>query len=214
MKSIEYLHESYVFGRRVRRLSALLADLMPTGARCLDVGSGSGEIDRAILDRRPDLYLRGVDIVARDGAAVSTETFDGATLPNSDDSYDVVQFVDVLHHVENPASLLLEAIRVTRRFVVIKDHLLEGILAEPTLRFMDRVGNRRFGVPLPFRYLTRREWHDLFQTTNLSVDVWIGALRLYPWPASVVFDRSLHFVARLAIARTERPGRGSASTSA
>lgn len=214
MKSIEYLHDSYVFGRRVRRLSALLADLMPAGARCLDVGSGSGKIGRAILDRRPDLHLCGVDIVARDDTAIPTQTFDGATLPDSDDSYDVVQFVDVLHHVEDPATLLLEAIRVTRRFVVIKDHLREGVLAGPTLRFMDRVGNRRFGVPLRFRYLTRREWRDLFQTTSLSVDVWIGALRLYPWPASVLFDRSLHFVARLAIARTEQADRGHASTSA
>jgi len=45
MKPIEQIHESYVFGRRVRRLSTLLADLMPSGARCLDVGSGS-EVER------------------------------------------------------------------------------------------------------------------------------------------------------------------------
>lgn len=203
MKPIEQIHESYVFGRRVRRLSTLLADLMPSGARCLDVGSGSGKVGRAILDQRPDLDLRGIDIAVRDGTAISTQSFDGATLPERDDSYDVVQFVDVLHHVENPATLLREAARVTRGFVVIKDHLLEGILAGPTLRLMDRVGNRRFGVPLPFNYLTRGEWHKLFRSANLFLDVWIGALCLYPWPASMIFDRSLHFVARLAIARAE-----------
>lgn len=203
MKTLEHIHESYVFGRRVQRLSMLLADLMPSGARCLDVGSGSGKVGSAILERRPDIALHGIDIALRDGAAIPTKAFNGATIPEADGSYDVVQFVDVLHHVNDPATLLLEATRVTRRFVLIKDHLLEGILAGATLRLMDRVGNRRFGVPLPFNYLPQREWDRLFQSVNLSLDVWSSALGLYPWPASIVLDRSLHFVARLAIGRPE-----------
>jgi hypothetical protein len=95
------------------------------------------------------------------------------------------------------SDLLAEAARVARRAVVIKDHLREGLLADATLRFMDRVGNRRHGVALPHNYWTRDRWREAFQRCGLAVDRWSERLGLYPWPAAWVFDRSLHFVARM-----------------
>jgi hypothetical protein len=114
-----------------------------------------------------------------------------------------VTFVDVLHHTDDPMVLLREAVRVTRRTVVIKDHDRSGLLAAPTLRLMDRVGNARFGVHLPYTYWPRRRWLEAFDVLDLRVTVWETRLGLYPWPAVLVFGRSLHFLARLA----RSPGR-------
>jgi SAM-dependent methyltransferase len=105
--------------------------------------------------------------------------------------------VDVLHHAEDPLALLREAARVARTAVAIKDHLREGLAANATLRFMDWVGNGRFGVRLPYRYWTREEWREAFAETGLVVEHWNEKLALYAPPASLLFDRSLHFVARL-----------------
>jgi hypothetical protein len=90
---------------------------------------------------------------------------------------------------------------VARRAVVLKDHTADGVLAGPTLRFMDRVGNARHGVSLPYTYWPRRRWLEAFDELGLAVEGWDKDLGLYPAPASWVFGRSLHFVARLGVRR-------------
>jgi hypothetical protein len=61
------------------------------------------------------------------------------------------------------------------------------------LAFMDRVGNSRHGVALPFNYVGRQEWLAAFRTLDLTIERWVGTVRLYPRPASWVFGRGLHF---------------------
>jgi ubiquinone/menaquinone biosynthesis C-methylase UbiE len=123
--------------------------------------------------------------------------FDGKRIPFDDDTFDAVTLVDVLHHADDPIQLLRESRRVSRRSVLIKDHTRTGILADATLRFMDRVGNARHGVALPYKYFSREEWDQAFAEVGLSIASWEKRLNLYPFPASVVFGRSLHFVAEL-----------------
>jgi hypothetical protein len=106
-------------------------------------------------------------------------------------------FVDVLHHAEDPQALLAEGVRVSRDWVLVKDHLREGLLAGATLRFMDRVGNSRYGVPLPYAYWKRARWDAAFTALGLERRFWSERLGLYPFPLGFVFERSLHFVALL-----------------
>jgi SAM-dependent methyltransferase len=136
--------------------------------------------------------------MSRLAARIPAFRFDGAVLPLKNEAVDTVVIVDVLHHVEDPAAILAEAVRVARHHVVMKDHLREGLFAQSTLRFMDWVGNARYGVALPYNYLNRSEWRTIFQRVGLEPEVWNERLNLYPPPLSWVFERSLHFVARLA----------------
>jgi hypothetical protein len=106
-------------------------------------------------------------------------------------------FVDVLHHTEDPNHLLREAVRVARQGLLIKDHTLTGFLASPTLRLMDRVGNQRHGVALPYNYWTQQQWLQSIESLSLKIGAWKSKLGLYAPPANWLFDRSLHFVARL-----------------
>ena len=112
-------------------------------------------------------------------------------------TFDAVMFIDVLHHAQDPMRLLHEAVRTTRKAIVIKDHTLNGCLAGPTLRFLDWVGNARHGVALPYNYWPEKRWVEAFAACNLTIRVWKSALHLYPRPANWLFDRSLHFIARL-----------------
>jgi hypothetical protein len=105
--------------------------------------------------------------------------------------------VDVVHHATAPLQLLAEVRRVARDAILVKDHIATGVLAVPTLRFMDRVGNARHGVESPGDYWRRDRWLETFESLGLRVVVWKERLGLYPWPASAVFERSLHFLARL-----------------
>lgn len=195
---IRSVHQGLVFGRRVRRLADHIAGLLPDTGRVLDVGCGDGSIAAEIMERRPGIAISGIDVLVRGHTHIPVVPFDGTVIPYDAGSFDAVMFVDVLHHTEHPEALLREAQRVSRGPIVVKDHTRDGPLAGGTLRFMDWVGNAHHGVALPYNYWSRKQWDQAFDDLGLAVRSWDGRPGLYPWPASLVFDRSLHFVAILA----------------
>jgi ubiquinone/menaquinone biosynthesis C-methylase UbiE len=186
------------YNRRVYVLSRHLASAIPSRGTVLDIGAGDGQIAMALMRLRPDLKVEGVDIVPRPRTLIPVTQYDGKRLPFADKSVDFVTIVDVLHHTTDPAAVMLEAARVARQGVVIKDHLREGILARPTLVFMDWFGNLGDGVPMPYLFLDRREWQGEFFKARLEVVSMVEKLGLYLPPAGWLFDRRLHFVAYLS----------------
>ncbi len=194
------LHRNLVASRRCRLLSRAVNDLIPVEAASLvDVGCGDGVIMQLIQQQRPAMEITGLEVVIRPERQGNILPFDGQSLPLESNSVDVAMFVDVLHHTIDPLVLLAEAKRVARRAIVIKDHCRDGWLAGPTLRFMDWVGNAHHGVALPYNYWPEHRWRAAFESLQLRIDHWENRLRLYPWPASWIFDRKLHFACRLLV---------------
>jgi len=193
----ETVHESFAKSRRVRVLSGHYADLLPAGSTILDVGTGDGEIARLVMNERTDLAIEGVEYLVRPDCAIPVTAFNGRELPFADNAWDFVSMVDVLHHTEDPNILLREAGRVARRGILIKDHLVQGFGARATLRFMDGVGNRRFGVALPYVYWTPQQWRAAVEDMEMVIGEWREDLGIYPWPASLLFGRGLHVFMRL-----------------
>ncbi len=200
MKLFDRIHDDYVHRRRTDVLAGGLAELLPRDASVLDVGTGDGLIARKVLDRRPDLALRAVEVLVRPDQHVPVEPFDGTTLPYADGSFDAVMLVDVLHHADDPAALLAEARRASRGVVVLKDVMAEGFLSTETLHLMERLANTAHGISIPDTFWSRREWDGAFARLGLAVESWNGRLGLYPFPASLVFERRFHFLARLRTA--------------
>ena len=196
-KSIGQAHEKMVFNRRVRVLVDKIGGLLPTGAQMLDVGTGDGQIAKMIGERQTGTSVEGIDIMKRGTVHIPVTLFDGMTIPMDDNSVDVVTFVDVLHHTDDPQRLISEAARVARKAIIIKDHLSENKLDHLTLRVMDWVGNAPHGVVLPYNYAPRRDWDHWFATAGLATDKFVTDIPLYPAPLSWVFGRKLHFIARL-----------------
>lgn len=191
------VHNKLVFGRRIRRLADAIIERLPHGARVLDVGCGSGDLAALILSERPDLTIEGIDVLVRPGTAIPVTEYDGEHIPFPDGSFDAAIVVDVLHHTDDPALVLAEISRVAP-IVIVKDHLRDGLFAGLTLRFMDWVGNAAHGVRLPYNYLSRREWTQIWQTLHLDTARFATRLSLYPRPFSWLFDRKLHFVTILS----------------
>jgi SAM-dependent methyltransferase len=197
MKLIDHIHGDFVQGRRARVLAEYLVQLLPNGCRVLDVGCGDGLIDDLIVQRRPDVVVKGIEPVLRGRAGASIEQFDGGHIPFPSRSFDLVMLIDVLHHTEDPVAVLREATRVAERAILVKDVLRDGFLVDTTLRFMDRVANLRYGVPLPYTFWTRQRWDSSFDDLGLRVRSWEKVTGLYPWPATLLFERSMHFVTEL-----------------
>jgi SAM-dependent methyltransferase len=192
------LHRALVFNRRVHILAGHFAETIPHRGTVLDIGTGDGLLAATLMRLRPDLQVEGVDVLARPDAHIAVTIYDGRTVPFPDQSFDYVLISDVLHHTEDPAGILAEAGRVARVGIVLKDHLREGFLAAPTLRFMDWIGNRGHNVVLPYNYLSRDEWQVVYYKAKLTTVSSKERLGLYPPPLSWFFERHLHFVALLA----------------
>jgi len=201
-KVIGKVHGQIVFKRRIAVLAKKLAAMVPPHSSILDIGCGDGSISRLISDSVPGVEIAGAEFARRHDCAIPCTEFDGKNLPFPDKSFDGCMFVDVLHHTLDPLALVKDAVRVSQKFVLIKDHLQENVLDRWTLRFMDWVGNRPHGVVLPYAYLSKKQWQTLFCGAGLTESKCERTIPLYPFPFSLVFGRNLHFICLLSIHST------------
>jgi len=200
MNIVERIHGAFIQQRRVCRLVRHLDEVIPPDALALDIGCGDGQLAATLREKRPDITIEGLDVLKREKTWIPVREFDGVTIPYETASVDVVMFIDVLHHVEEPIDLMREALRVSRGTILIKDHLCDGWFAGPTLRFMDCIGNSRYGVAVPGNYWQMTQWETMFRALALKPVEWREELRLYPGFLDLFFGRSLHFLAKLEAA--------------
>lgn len=188
-------HRKIVMGRRVHQISKNISELLPAEVdSVLDVGAGTGEMAFAINNFRPELRMSGVDVYIRPKTFIPVTKYDGNRLPFNDNSFDAVITIDVLHHCDDPVAVLKECARVSKRFVIIKDHVSDSSFDEKVLTFMDWVGNRAHGVILPYNYLSSSGWNSAFEKAGLKAVSNISQLNLYPMPFDIIFGGNLHCV--------------------
>lgn len=110
MRLLNWTHDRVVHSWRVEALRRSLAPLVPEGAFVLDVGCGDGLLARRLAESR-GCRVEGTDVLSRPAPHILTTLFDGRHIPDEDNSIDVVMLVDVLHHTDDPGTLLSEARR-------------------------------------------------------------------------------------------------------
>ena len=199
LQGVGRVHKALVLRRRESVLAHSIAAMLPEGMRtALDVGCGDGVIARTVAQAHPGLEIRGVEVHERNACEIPFSLFDGRAIPFPDASFDCVSLVDVLHHTDDIGGLLGECARVSRRYIVIKDHTWSHRLDHAVLRFMDWFGNRPYGVRLIYNYQKKDQWLEMFHRKGLEIVSWNDRLGLYPLPASLVFERNKHFLALLS----------------
>lgn len=155
--------------------------------RLLDVGCGDMTLAEGVANRLGNVELRCVDIHPCPPSLLESDPrwqrytqFDGRKLPFEEQSFDVVMFSDVLHHV--PVELrqtLLQSAGQVGRHVIIKDHLEYGWFSRQMLRGMDWVGNFSYGISVPERYFDNRSFQLLCTKAQLKVERMDIGLQLY-----------------------------------
>ena len=191
------LHKKFISWRRVEVLSAQLAYFIADRSAVLDIGCGDGKIANLIKQKNPSISIEGLEILPRPDCLIACKKFDGVSMPFQNFSIDVCVLVDVLHHVLTAKELLQEACRVSRKYILIKDHLCENRLDFLTLKAMDWIGNRPHGIPLVNKYLSEAQWKKYFSACGLRIVHWTSQIPIYPFPLNKIAGLNLHFIALL-----------------
>lgn len=188
-------HKLFVYNRRMSVLSNYISDIIKkfNCKEILDIGCGDGKIDNLIMQTN-NVNISGIDVLVRDKTYIPVTEYDGSHINKDDNSIDTTMIIDVLHHTENPDEVFKEIVRVTKNYIIIKDHFLHGFISYIKLKMMDYVGNKHYSVDLPYNYLTPKQWKKLFNENNLKVVYCKKDLNLYKGLLHILFDSNLHFI--------------------
>jgi SAM-dependent methyltransferase len=137
------------------------------GEKILDLGCGSGIFGKKIGEKLKKEII-GIDIVDKRVYQIPFKIYDGKNIPFSNDYFDVVIVAFVLHHTEDPVSILKEAKRVGKRIIIFED-LPEGIVGKIYCFFHWITWNLFFGKSPNFNFYTSREWKEIFQNLDLKL---------------------------------------------
>ena len=139
----------------------LIAGLVPTGSRVLDLGCGSGETLAYLRDRRQctgyGIEIADANVLAcvQRGVNVIQLNLEEGLAMFDDNSFDVVLQIDTLQHLHNAETMLRETARVGRT----------GIVAFPNFaHWPNRLSVLRGRMPV-----TRRLPYQWYDTPNIRV---------------------------------------------
>ena len=181
----------------LKRAQFLVEKFLPyiRGREILDLGCGSGYLgfllkakhnyQITLIDCKPSIsYIRRWLIAIPCARTLSErhelpyQTYDGRYLPYPDESFDSVLIAFVLHHCENPERLLKEAIRITRKQLII----LEDAPSNKKEKWFSFLTCLLASLEFRKYYAsgwTREQWEAFFQQHGLEVThqmSWTGRL--------------------------------------
>lgn len=161
---------------RVDSMIDAMLNMVPQPSTVLDFGSGDGLFASRMQTRCPDAYVAAVDVKYRSEVYFPPILVDSeAPLPFKNNSFDLVYAIDVLHHCNNPLFALKEIMRVSSKYILIKDHVSFSRIDSFMLAVLDELGNKRFGIPSPYLYQKNWEWEGVFEEGN-----WLRIGRVHP----------------------------------
>ena len=163
--------------------------------KVLDFGCGDGWFASQVLAHMQVRELVPLDVKRREHVFVEPLICTpDAPLPFPDETFDLAYSVDVLHHCADPFRQLDELTRVSRRYLLLKDHNYSSATGRLALAVLDELGNRKFGIPSPYNYQHAWSWTDYLARRG-----WVQKIFIHPAPCHVgplgLLTNSLQYVA-------------------
>ena len=173
--------------------------LAPPTDSLLDIGCSDGRIARRLATTLGAREVQGADVELHADASIPVAVYDGRRLPFDDAHFGVVTLIDVLHHAEEPASVMREALRVLRPggAVIVKDHLRLGRWSNFVLSAMDRTSNFGEHALTAGRYLSPAQWPNLVADAGGRIDHMEWPFRVHDLPWRLVASSRYQLLLRV-----------------
>ncbi|MFH2020331.1 MAG: methyltransferase domain-containing protein [archaeon] len=166
-----------------KRLAKIVASMIKDNSYVLDFGCYDGSTAMLIMKYNPTLKIVGVDIQDNQTAKIQRKIYDGKKIPYPDNTFDLVMSLDVLHHTTDIPKHLKEMQRVSKKYVLIKDHAVYSFFSDLLIRFSDYSSNLPYDIKCVFNFPSPDKWMRMFkacglkiidQPKNLSFGFWIN----------------------------------------
>jgi len=159
---------SKIYEAAARKMCLDCEGFIEKGSKILDWGCGTAIVGKTFQDFfQAELF--GVDVQDVRTVKIPFKITDGKSLSFPENSFDVVLINYVLHHSEDPISVLKEAKRVTRDKIVIYEDLPEDILSKLICQLHGISFDNFFGNPTKTSFKSEREWEKIFKELRLNI---------------------------------------------
>ncbi len=151
---------------RLKIKSGKILPLLRPGEKILDIGAGNCGLTAMITGS--GMNIIPIDVKDRSFfESVRPQIFDGIKLPFPDHSFDTALLITVLHHSHDPDQLLQEALRVSKRVVIMEDIFRNPVQMRLT-KFADSLANLEFAGH-PHNNRDDNSWRKTFDGLNATV---------------------------------------------
>jgi len=134
--------------------------------RILDIGAGNCVVAEMLREKGYDVTpvdIENLSLVSQTQPIV----YDGEKLPFEDDAFDVSLLTSVLHHTRQPEEIIREAMRVSRRLIILEDVFSNSAQMYIT-HAIDSINNQEFQGH-PHSNKTDKQWKRLFGELGLTL---------------------------------------------
>jgi ubiquinone/menaquinone biosynthesis C-methylase UbiE len=153
--------------RRTISKAKLIGDFLNRSTTVLDIGTGSGSFANYLMQN--NFKVTPVDVVNKTTQSqIEPIIYDGLHLPFEDKSFDASMLITVLHHCPDPNLVFAEAVRVSKKKILVLEDVYSSWLMKHLTWFMDSLVNMEFKGH-PHSNKSEVQWEDLFQKHNLRV---------------------------------------------
>ncbi len=154
----------------------------------LDLGAGRCLIGKEI-EKNTSSKVTSVDVMDLNETNLKLTLYDGKTLPFKDNSFDTVLIAYVLHHCDDPESVLKEAARVCRGNIILFEDIDVDVIEKTADFIANKIINSK-DISTPFNFKSREEWFKIFKNLKLKViESKDGAAKewFYPFAKHIMF---------------------------
>lgn len=162
-----------VLGERSEKVYEQIEPYIGKNSTVLDIGCGDGKIGYIIsLEKNSEVEL--LDVKDYNKTPLPLEIYDGTVIPRQSNSFDHVLLLTVLHHTDDPVTVMKQALRVAKKnVIVIESVYFEKIpFHKGVNKTLDWFYSRVLNDPeinVPFNFLTPTAWVAIFEKLGGNV---------------------------------------------
>lgn len=157
-----------IYQRAAKKMCQDCQGFIEKKSRILDLGCGVSIVAKTFQDFF-QAELIGVDVKDRRIFPIPFKKIDGRSLPFPENNFDAVLITYVLHHSQDPLSLLKEARRVTRDKILIYEDLAEGFFSGLFCKLHGISFNKIFDNRNKTCFKSDKAWQSLFKELGLRL---------------------------------------------